>query len=421
MRARWLLLPVVLLVLALGIAYVRQTRTPAPPAGTNPTRLFEQVFAKVRSAAVDPVEDQELYRRAAAGIIEELDDPYAVLLLPGEKPPPPEDAPVGPGLFIDRRDGLPLVVATVPGSPAEAAGVLPGDRLLAVDSTAVDPDRLDLLVKALQGPPGSPLTLRVRRPGVRGNVALAITRGALPEERPLESVLLSGGVAHIRITRFVPALVDSVRARLERLRGEGARSLVLDLRGTVQGGNELAQGVALADLFLDDGKLILTSKARPASESSSYVDHTSSPYAAMPLAVLIDAGTAGAAEIVAGALQDHDRAVVLGRSSFGRGVTQSRFRLGEGATLSLTTSLWITPSGRQIQRPPRPQGGDTLVRPRVKSDGGRTLLGGGGIVPDREFTGADREDLALAEAHRVLMRAASPAEVLVMLGNRNEP
>jgi carboxyl-terminal processing protease len=410
-----------LLVLALGIAYVRQTRVPAPPPGITPTRLFEQVFAKVRSSAVDPVEDEELYRRAAAGIIEELDDPYAVLLLPGEKPPPSEDAPVGPGLFIDRRDGLPVVVALVPGSPAEAAGVLPGDRLLAVDSTTIDPDRLDLLVKALDGAPGSSLTLRVRRAGVRGPVALAVTRGALPVDPALEAVLLSGGVARIRITRFMPGLVDSVRLRLEQLRAEGARSLVLDLRSTVQGGNELAQGVALADLFLDDGKLILTSKARPATESSTYVDHSSSPYASMPLAVLIDAGTAGAAEIVAGALQDHDRAVVLGRSSFGRGVTQSRFRLGDGATLSLTTSLWITPSGRQIQRPPRPQGGDTLARPRVKSDGGRTLLGGGGIVPDREFSGTDHQDRVLAEAHRVLMRAASPAEVLVMLGNLNEP
>jgi carboxyl-terminal processing protease len=416
MRPRWLLLPFVLFLLGAGIWLLRRpAATPGEPAAAG-TKLFAQVFAKVKTAAVDPVEDQELYRRAAAGMIEELDDPYAVLLLPGEHAPPPEDVPVGPGLYLDRRDGLAVIVAVVPGSPAETAGAKPGDRLLGVDSAAVDAARLDRVVPLLEGKPGSALILRVRRAGVRGPLALTVARGPVPAVAPLETELLGGGVARVRVAHLVPGIADSVRRRVVELRAQGVRALVLDLRSTV--GGALDQGIALADLFLDPGSTIAVSRGRASTATASYRDSAASAFAPMPLAVLIDAGTAGAAEVVAGALQDHDRAAVLGTSSFGRGVTQTTFHLGEGASLSLTTSLWITPSGRQIQRPPRPATGDTLPRPKVKSDAGRVLLGGGGIVPDRQIAGSEHQDLALAEARRVLMNASSPAEVLAMLGHR---
>jgi len=402
-----------LAALGAGIWLLRRAPQPGSSAVAG-TKLFEQVLAKVRSAAVEPVEDEELYRRAAAGMIEELDDPYAVLLLPGEQAPPPEDAPVGPGLFLDRRDGLVVIVATVPGSPAALAGVQAGDRLLGVDSAVADPTRLDRLVSLFEGKAGSTLELRLRRAGLRSPLTLDVVRGPVPELRAVESAVLGGGVARIRIAHFIPGIADSVRQRLDRLRAEGARSLVLDLRSTV--GGELVEGVALADLFLEQGKTIARSRGRPEGASASYRDSVASAFATMPLAVLIDAGTAGAAEVVAGALQDHDRAAVLGQHSFGRGVTRSTFPLGAGASLSLTTALWITPSGRQIQRPPRTASGDTVPRPKVKSDGGRVLLGGGGIAPDRRIAETDQTDLALAEARRVLMRASSPAEVLAMLG-----
>lgn len=416
-RLRWLALPVAVLALALGLWLARRPlATPRDPPIVG-TRLFEQVFAKVRSAAVDPVDDQELYRRAAAGVIDELDDPYAVLLLPGEHPPPPEDVPVPQGLFLDRRDGLVVVVATVPGSPADSAGVRAGDRLLGIDSIPVDASRIDRVVTLLTGKTGSSVALRLRRSSVRAPLTVTVLRGPLPRVPVLETGQLGGGVARIRISRFVAGIADSIRTRVEGLRAQGAKSLVLDLRSTV--GGDLDQGVSVADLFLERGKTIAVSRARPAGASASFMDSAASAFSAMPLAVLIDAGSAGAAEVIAGALQDHDRAAVLGTISFGRGVTQSRFRLGEGSSLSLTTSLWITPSGRQIQRPPRTATGDTLPRPTVKSDGGRLLVGGGGITPDRVIAETDHSDLALAEARRVLMRASSPQEVLALL--KEEP
>jgi len=412
-RARWLAFPLALLALAAGLRLARRSRVVSGEPSIVGTRLFEQVFAKVRSAAVDPVDDQELYRRAAAGVIEELDDPYAVLLLPGEHPPPPEDTPVPQGLFLDRRDGLVVVVATVPASPADSAGVRAGDRLLGIDSIPIDASRIDRVVGLLTGKPGSNVLLRLRRSGLRTPLTLSVVRGSLPRAPALESALLGGGVARLRVGRFVAGIADSIRRRVELLRAQGAKSLVLDVRSTV--GGALDEGVAVADLFLERGKTIAVSRARPSSASASFMDSAASAFSAMPLAVLIDEGTAGAAEVVAGALQDHDRAAVLGSSSFGRGVTQSMFRLGAGVSLSLTTSLWITPSGRQIQRPPRPATGDTVPRPTVKSDGGRVLVGGGGIVPDRLIAETDHSDLALAEARRVLMQASSPQEVLALL------
>jgi carboxyl-terminal processing protease len=416
MRTRWGLLPFVLLALAGMVWLTRGQRARPATIRATGSKLFDEVLAKVKTSAVDAVDEQELYRRAAAGVIDELADPYAMLQLPGEQPAPPDDLPVAPGLYLDRRDGLVVIVATVPGSPADSAGVRPGDRLLAVDSIPADPSRLDRVVTLLEGSPGTSLILRLRRPGTRGQLSLSLLRGELPRPGAVESSLLGGGVARIRVARFPTGTADSVRSRVELLKSQGARSLVLDLRGTV--GGELAQGVALADLFLDDGTLLVVSRARPASATASFIDHSASPFASMPLAVLIDAGTAGAAEVVAGALQDHDRAAVLGSNSFGRGVTRSAFELGQGVSLSLTTSLWFTPNGRQIQRPPRPAAGDTVARPKVKSDAGRVLLGGGGIVPDREVAESNHSDFALAEARRLLLRAGSPAEVLALVTKR---
>lgn len=411
LRPRWLLIPVALGAVAAGLLLLRKpAESDAPRLET--TRLFEQVFSKVKSAAVEPVDDQELYRRAAAGVIDELDDPYALLLLPGEHAPPPGDAPVAQGVFLDRRDGLVVIVATVPGSPADSAGVRAGDRLLGVDSTGTDGGRIDRVPALLDGEAGTSVTLRVRRTG-RGTLLLNLVRGAVPREGAVETALLGGGVARIRLASFVPGIADSVRRRLEQLREQGARSLVLDLRSVV--GGRLADGVAVADLFLDQGKTLAVSRGRVETASEDFKDGAASPFRELPLAVLIDAGTAGAAEVVAGALQDHDRAAVFGSISFGRGVTQSTYRLGGGVSLSLTTSLWITPSGRQIQRAPRPASGDTLPRPTVKSESGRVLTGGGGIVPDRQIAETDHSDLALAEARRVLLRAGTPEEVLALL------
>ena len=414
MRRRWFLL----IGIGIGavIAGIRLALTPRSPeiAATEApdvegTRLFQGVFNHVQSFAVDSLGPQELYRRAAAGVIEELDDPYALLIPAGTELASPDALPEQ-GLFLDRRDESAVVVATVPGSPADSAGLRPGDLLLAVDSTPVDPARLDRTLRLLEGETGSRVILRVRRAGTtRGITAIELVRGPVPPLPAVRASLLADQVAVIAVRRFTAGLTDSIRRSLAALVGQGARALVLDLRGTV--GGTLRDGAALADLFLEPGTTLVTSRGRPGTASTTIADSIESSFDSLPIAVLVGRGTAGAGEVAAGALQDHDRAVVLGGVTFGRGVSQSTFPLDDGASLRLTTELWVTPSGRQIQRPPRSRA-DSSDGPTFKSDGGRTLRGGGGIVPDRIVSDTGSADQALAAARRLLVRATSPKSVL---------
>jgi carboxyl-terminal processing protease len=223
------------------------------------------------------------------------------------------------------------------------------------------------------------------------------------------ATLLPGQIGLVTLQRFVPAAADSIRAAVEGLRRQGARSLVLDLRGTV--GGAIGQGAAVADLFLGPRTTLAMNRGRPGAVSDTLTDTSVSPFDSIPMAVLVDGGTAGAGEVIAGALQDHDRAAVLGDTTFGRGVTQSTYQLSEGVSLRLTTALWLTPSGRQIQRPPIPPS-DSAPPPRMKSDAGRPLSGGGGIVPDRVVADSGPNDPVLAAARRILLRAGSARAVL---------
>jgi carboxyl-terminal processing protease len=221
--------------------------------------------------------------------------------------------------------------------------------------------------------------------------------------------MLPDGVGYVDLTVFsTDAAVDLARAT-DSLRTAGARSLVLDLRGNP--GGLLDQGIGVADLFLDAGQPIVATKGRTADENRAYPDHAAQRWNGMPLVVLTDSGTASASEIVAGALQDHDRALVLGTATYGKGSAQRVFRIQDGA-VKLTTALWYTPSGRSINRP-RPdnspgadepdgdvQADTTKPRPVFKTDAGRTVLGGGGIVPDVEVPTrvATKQDKALQTA-----------------------
>ena len=413
MKARWFL------VLGIGVgalvAVARLLISPPERAAADGeservvgTALFEGVFDHVRTFSVDSLNADELYRRAAAGVIEELDDPYAVLVMPGQ-PVGWLDSASPQGIFLDRRNGVAVVVATVPGSPAAVAGVLAGDQLLAVDSIPIDVAQLARGARLLAGEPGTRTSLRIRRPGTRGIISLDVTRGPEPEVASVVATLLPGQIGVVALQRFVPGASDSIKAAVLGLRRQGARALVLDLRGTV--GGAIGQGAEVADLFLGPRNTLVVSRGRPGARSDTLTDSSVSPFDSIPMAVLVDAGTAGAGEVVAGALQDHDRAAVLGDTTFGRGVTQSTYPLSEGVSLRLTTAHWVTPSGRQIQRPPNPPS-DSAPAPRTRSDAGRPLSGGGGIVPDRVMADTGSSDPVLAAARRLLLRAGSARAVL---------
>jgi carboxyl-terminal processing protease len=413
MRARWLLLSVVVgaFLAGAGLWMVRRQPVgePAPVAGT---RLFQSVLEFVRTQSVDSITDEELYRLAASGVVTELDDPYAILSLPGQPRSRFEDRDAPLGLHLDRRDGSIVVIAAVPGSPADRAGVRSGDVLLGVGSTPVEPEDLESALELIAGPAGSRVTLRLQR-SRQGPISIQVDRGPTPESPAVSGSMLSERIGILRLARIPRGAADSVADALERLRRAGAQSVVLDVRRAV--GGQLADAMGIADLFLDAGTVILATRGRSPGDGQKFVDSTAARFGEIPLVVLVDHGTAGAAEAIAGALQDQDRAAVLGSRTFGRGVTQRDFPLGDGASVRLTTAFWYTPNGRQIQVAVQDTSADSTSAPSVKSVAGRTLLGGGGIAPHQEIEEERGVDRPLAAARALLARAGSAKAVLAQI------
>ncbi|MEO8453424.1 MAG: S41 family peptidase, partial [Gemmatimonadota bacterium] len=229
---------------------------------------------------------------------------------------------------------------------------------------------------------------------------------------------LDNGIAHLKFFSLAGEAASEAVAAIDGLAAQRMRGLVLDLRGVADG--SFANGLRLADYFLRAGSTIVSSRGRRAGSSTKSVDSVPEPHPELALVVLVDRGTAGAAELVAGALQDHDRALVLGETTFGRGSVQTLFPMQDGYSLRLSTAVWVTPAGRVIQHlPPREDGADTdsvPPRPKYKTEAGRLVQGGGGIVPDHgiRLTGADGADLGLATARSLLERSSSPKALLTL-------
>jgi carboxyl-terminal processing protease len=355
-------------------------------------QLFEEVFQHLRRDYVDTLSDSALYRRAVAGVVEELHDPHSVYLDPARLSQLEESTTgryAGVGIQMDVRDSGITVVATLPGTPAERAGIETGDRIVAIESVTTIGLTPDEALKKLRGPAGSKVRVSVDRPGLATRLPFTLTRAEIDVNPVQHAVLLPGRVGYVDLTVFSSDAARDLSRAIDSLRAQGAQSLVLDLRGDP--GGLLDEGIDVADLFLDPGQHIVSTRGRSAEESRSYTDQRPQKYAGVPLVVLTDSGTASASEIVAGALQDHDRALVVGTTTFGKGSAQRVFHLDEGA-LKLTTARWFTPSGRSIDRPRAADTdddddgggapGDTTARPKFRTDAGRVVLGGGGIVPD---------------------------------------
>jgi carboxyl-terminal processing protease len=367
----------------------------APRDSASQARLLEEVLHHIRRDYVDSLADSSLYRRAVTGVLHELHDPHSVFLDPrrlGRLDESTSGHYGGVGIQMDVRDSGITVLGTLPGTSAERVGLLTGDRITEIEGKPTTGLTSEEAIKTLRGTPGSAVRVAVERPGIPTRIPFTLTRSVI-EVNPVQHALLlpGSGAGYVDLSVFsAAAAADLVRA-IDSLRTAGARSLVLDLRGNP--GGLLDQGVAVADLFLDAGQKIVATRGRTPNETKAYADREPQHYADMPLVVLTDSGSASASEIVAGALQDHDRALVVGTATYGKGSAQQVFRLNDGA-VKLTTALWYTPSGRSINRPrptstpddaEEPVAADTTkLRPKFHTDAGRTVLGGGGILPDVE-------------------------------------
>lgn len=348
-------------------------------------RLLDQVMQRVRLSYVEAVEEDRLWRLAMQGLIGELGDPNSAYL-PPERRARLEQAVTnsypGVGLQVDLIDGWVTVLLTRPGSPAERGGLVAGDRLTAIDGRTTKGWTIAEARTALRGPAGTSVRVQVQRGGA-APMTVILERAEIRVSTVARAMVLEGGLGYLALTAFSDSTDRELVRTVDSLRTAGARALILDLRGNP--GGLLLQGVRVADLFLDPTERIVQITGRSAGVSAVYVDSTAQRWPDLPMAVLVNQLTASAAEIVAGALQDHDRALVLGLPTYGKGSAQAIYELEDGAALSLTNARWVTPIGRSIEYAPvgepRLTDPDT-ARPRFRTDAGRTILGGGGIVPD---------------------------------------
>jgi len=369
-------------------------------------RLFDDVITHVADFYVDSIPEPKLYRMAIDGMLGQLRDPYTGFLDGSDLARLAEATSGnygGIGAQIDKRDGAIVIVAPLPETPAEAAGITTGDRIVAVNDTSTARWTQEQCVSELRGPVGTTVHLTIDRPGVSTPIKIAIVRAEIHSRAVRLATMLDSTVGYVELYGFSQSTAAELQQAVDSLRGVGMHALILDLR--YNPGGLLEEGTGVADLFLDPGQEIVSTRGRAPDANRVVVDHAPQRYPGMPLLVLVNGATASASEIVAGALQDHDRALILGTTSYGKGLVQSVYRLsnqpGDEVVLKLTTAKWYTPSGRSIQLPIHDRRAPDVVDDRdpdeeipaadrdsaeaaqvYHTDDGRVVHGGGGITPD---------------------------------------
>ncbi|HXG45949.1 MAG TPA: S41 family peptidase [Gemmatimonadales bacterium] len=400
MKQRWGVIALVAITSFLSGGWLLQ-RGGGPGDLYRSARLFEDVLSHISAYYVDSIPQAELYQRATTGLLEQLHDPYSTLLQGDDYRQLTETTTGnygGLGIQIDVRDGWITVVAPLPETPAERAGIETGDQIIAVDGKSTEGWNNDQAVKALRGTPGTEVELQIRRAGFTKPVTYRLTRAQIHIRSVPPGTLFPGGVGYVSLNPVAENSAQELRNEIKALLGKGMKTLVLDLRNNP--GGLLDQGVRVADLFLDRGAEIVSTRGRTRESTKRFLDEAKQEWPNLPIVVLVNEGTASAAEIISGALQDHDRAVVVGVPTFGKGLVQTLFQFSDNTALKLTTGRWYTPSGRTIQRTARSeedQARQALVeaegapdssatadtaRPVFRTDLGRVVRGGGGIVPD---------------------------------------
>ena len=365
-------------------------------------KLFDEVVHRVSDNFVDKKEPSQLYQMAIDGLLEELGDPHTSFMTPKDYNTlkvQTQGEYGGLGMQIGKRDGWITVIAPLPNTPAERAGVLSGDQIIEFNGKTTEDWDEDGAVSTLRGPKGTTVELKVRRIGVEQPIAFKITRDEIRVRAVPSSYMLEGNIGYAELSVFSESATEELRGAINNLRKQGAKGMILDLRNNP--GGLLDQGVTVSDLFLNRGQLVVETKSRVPNQNQKALASDPDEFPGMPITVLVGPYTASAAEIVAGALQDHDRALVIGRTSYGKGSVQQVFPLSNQNYLKMTTARWYTPVGRSIQRPygigaedadstadaatptsTEAPANDTTKKPAYKTDGGRIVYGGGGIHPD---------------------------------------
>jgi len=390
-------------------------------ASTNTTilkqiKLMNRVLTAIYTDYVDPIDYRKLIKGAIDGMTSTL-DPHTVFYTPKQYKELQVDTRGkfgGLGIQIGIRDNWLTVIAPIEGTPAYRAGIQAGDRIIKIEGKSTKGITVEEAVTKLRGEPGTKVTITIQREGEPEPFDVTIVRDII-EIKPVPYYgMTKEGVGYIRLTQFSELAGDEVRKALKDLKSQGAKGVILDLRSNP--GGLLSQAVEVAGQFLHKNSLVVFTKGRTIYQSREYYTDFEGEYAEGPLVVLVDGGSASASEIVSGAIQDHDRGVVLGQPTFGKGLVQSIRPLDEGTALKITTAKYYIPSGRCIQKEyylhnsksaiiadtlnwnpdtldpwdfsTTPADTDTTgekQKPVYYTENGRKVYGGGGITPDIEF------------------------------------
>ena len=394
-RGALLVLGVLIVSAVLGGIYGPPVRATAAGASDvqDSVKTFTRVLSVVQRNYAVPIDpDRALYSGAVPAMLRLL-DPHSNFFDPRQYALLREDQRgryYGVGMTVGQQEDHTVVLAPMPGSPASKAGIRPGDIIATVEGKPCQGLTTSEVADMLKGPKGTVVRVEVLREGAEEPIKFTITRDEIPRFSVEHYFHLRPGVGYIRLVGFNENTHDEIANALEALGGAKLDGLILDLRDNP--GGLLNEGVAVSDMFLDKNQLVVSHKGR-SQRPRNYYASRGTQGRDFPLVILINRYTASAAEIVAGAVQDHDRGLIVGETSFGKGLVQTVFPLSDNTGLALTTARYYTPSGRLIQRDYTAvslynyyysQNRENNTHDSFTTDGGRTVYGGGGITPDVE-------------------------------------
>lgn len=354
-----------------------------------------------------PEEDMDQRTEDALNRMFENLDPHSIYISPevGEMQEEQFEGKFqGVGIQFNVIDDTITVITAIAGGPSDQLGIRSGDRIISIeDSSAIGFENKDVR-NALRGPKGSKVDITIKRPSAKEPLNFTITRDDIPLYSVGSSYMIDDKTGYIKIDRFIQTTHEEFMTAMDKLRDQGMKRMVLDLRGNP--GGYLHQAIAISEEFFPQGTKIVSTKSRHTRFTSSYRSRRDGKFKDKPVIVLVNEGSASASEIVSGAIQDHDRGLIVGQRTFGKGLVQQQYDLVDSSKIRVTISKYYTPSGRLIQKPYSKKGGEDYVYEiyqrdqnaqgdakdfishvpdslKYSTDAGRTVYGGGGIVPDK--------------------------------------
>lgn len=369
----------------------------------NPVNKFSEVLDYADEYYFKDVNKDDLVEDAISGMLEKL-DPHSVYIPASQQIGISEELKgnfEGIGIEFQIIEDSITVVSAISGGPSESVGILPGDRIIEIDGKNSVGFTNKEVVENLRGQKGSEVNVKIYRHFINGELEFSIIRDQIPLNTVEAALMINDSIAYVSISKFAETTIYEIKSALEQLTNFGMKNLILDLRNNP--GGYMDQAVKVADLFLDDNKLIVYTHGRKSDLDIERIAERPYPYEELSLVTLVNNGSASASEIVSGALQDWDRSIIVGETTFGKGLVQQPFTLEDNSAVRITISKYYTPSGREIQRDFSDRENYYAVIPAEENDkiskkldadkidstkviyttqGGRQLTANGGITPD---------------------------------------